>query len=286
MLTDRKIDGKEIAASVRREVKSTVSKLKNAGIVPCLATILVGDNTASATYVRNKHAACESVGIRTKDYRLDSSIMQAELVKTITKLNDDSTVHGILVQLPLPEHLDEFKITSSILPAKDVDGLTPYNMGLLTAGKASLIACTPAGIMRMLEHYAVNLEGAHVVIINRSTLTGKPLCNLLLARNATVTVCHSKTRRLEEHTRRADIVVTAVGNRNRFKLTSDMIKDGSIVIDVAISRYNGKLAGDTDYDEIVRKASFATPVPGGVGPMTVAMLLKNTVAAASMKNVG
>ena len=206
-------------------------------------------------------------------------------MENIEKLNEDRNVHGILVQLPLPEHLDAPVATSYIIPQKDVDGLTPYNMGMLVAGQGALTACTPAGIMRMLDHCSVDLKGMHAVIINRSTLIGKPLCNMLLARNATVTMCHSMTKSLEEHTRRADLIVTAVGNRDKFKLTPDMIKEGAVVIDVAISRYNGRLAGDADYDEIIGKASLATPVPGGVGPMTVAMLLKNTAMAAFVSAV-
>jgi methylenetetrahydrofolate dehydrogenase (NADP+)/methenyltetrahydrofolate cyclohydrolase len=197
-------------------------------------------------------------------------------------LNKDPTTHGILVQLPLPEQLDEFTTTSRISPLKDVDGLTPHNVGLLAMKKAALVACTPSGIIEMFEFHKINLEGKNVVLINRSNLVGKPLYHLLLEKNATVITCHSRTRNLTELCQLADIIISAVGNRAKFTLTSDMIKEGVIVIDVAISRYQDKLVGDTDFEDIIQKASFATPVPGGVGPMTVAMLLKNTITAASL----
>ena len=282
MLTGTKIDGKENAASVKDRVKKAVEELKSQGVEPCLATILVGDNQASATYVRNKHKACEEVGIKTKDHKLPSTMSQSEMNELLDSLNNDSTVHGILVQLPLPEQLDEFATTARISPIKDVDGLTPHNAGLLAMKKAALVACTPSGIMEMFDYHNIDLEGKDVVMINRSNLLGKPLYHLLLEKNATVTTCHSRTKNLKEHCQNADIIITAVGNRERFSLTSDMIKDGAVVIDVAITRHDGKLVGDTDYDKIIEKASFATPVPGGVGPMTVAMLLKNTVTAASL----
>ncbi len=282
ILTGTKIDGKEIAKSVKERVKKAVEELKSQGVEPCLATILVGDNPASATYVRNKHKACEEVGIKTKDHKLQSSLSQKEMNELLDSLNNDSTVHGILVQLPLPEQLDEFATTARISPIKDVDGLTPHNAGLLAMKKAALVACTPSGIMEMFDYHNIDLEGKDVVMINRSNLIGKPLYHLLLEKNATVITCHSRTKNLKEHCQRADIIITAVGNRTKFTLTPDMIKDGAIVIDVAITRHDGKLAGDADYDKIIEKASFATPVPGGVGPMTVAMLLKNTVTAASL----
>jgi methylenetetrahydrofolate dehydrogenase (NADP+)/methenyltetrahydrofolate cyclohydrolase len=279
-----KIDGKEIAQSVKDRVKSAVDELKSQNINPCLATVLVGENPASATYVRNKHKACEEVGIVTKDHKLDSNITQSELNEIIDNLNKDKSVHGILVQLPLPDQLSEFETTSRISPLKDVDGLTPYNAGLLAMKKAALVACTPSGVMEMFDYHNINLQGKNVVLINRSNLVGKPLYHLLLERNATVITCHSKTKNLEDWCRSADIIITAVGDRNKFTLTPDMIKDGAIVIDVAISRHNEKLVGDADYEQIIQKASFATPVPGGVGPMTVAMLLKNTITAASLNS--
>ena len=277
-----KIDGLAIAQSVKERVKLAVVELKNQEINPCLATILVGDNPASSTYVRNKHRACEEVGILTKDHKLAKDITQQELNEIIADLNEDVTVHGILVQLPLPPQLDEFTITSRISPLKDVDGLTPHNVGLLAMKKAALVACTPSGIMEMFDYHAIDLEGKNVVLINRSNLVGKPLYHLLLERNATVITCHSKTKNLKKFCLESDIIITAVGDRNRFVLTPDMVSEGAIVIDVAISRYKEKLVGDADYEEIIKKASYATPVPGGVGPMTVAMLLKNTVTAASL----
>ncbi len=282
MLAGKKIDGIEVAKSVKERVKKAVDELKSQGVQPCLATILVGDNPASATYVKNKHKACEEVGILTKDHTPAVSISQNEINELIDSLNNDSQVHGILVQLPLPEQLDEFATTSRISPIKDVDGLTPHNVGLLSMKKAILKACTPSGIMEMFDYYNIELQGKNVVMINRSNLIGKPLYHLLLEKNATVNTCHSKTENLKEICQKADIVITAVGDRDRFTLTSEMIKEGSIVIDVAIARHDGKLVGDTDYDKIIEKASYATPVPGGVGPMTVAMLLKNTVTAASL----
>ena len=281
-MTGQKIDGIEVSNEVKEILKRAVQKLKSEGLQPCLATILVGNDPASMTYVRNKHKACESVGIKTKDYNLSNTASQEELDKIIVDLNNDREVHGILVQLPLPRQLNEFTTISRILPIKDVDGLTPQNVGLLSMGKSILKACTPSGIMEMFYYYKINLEGKNVVMINRSNLIGKPLYNLLLQNNATVITCHSKTKNLKEYCQNADIVITAVGDRAKFKLTSDMIKQGAIVIDVAISRHNGKLVGDTDYDDIIQRASWATPVPGGVGPMTVAMLLKNTVTAASL----
>ena len=281
-MAGQKIDGIEVSKEVKEILKRAVQKLKSEGLQPCLATILVGNDPASMTYVRNKHKACESVGIKTKDYNLSNTASQEELDKIIDDLNNDREVHGILVQLPLPRQLNEFTTISRILPIKDVDGLTPQNVGLLSMGKSILKACTPSGIMEMFYYYKINLEGKNVVMINRSNLIGKPLYNLLLQNNATVITCHSKTKNLKEYCQNADIIITAVGDRTKFKLTSDMIKQGVIVIDVAISRHDGKLVGDTDYDDIIQKASWATPVPGGVGPMTVAMLLKNTVTAASL----
>tara|TARA_B100000959_G_scaffold53997_1_gene56219 strand:- start:719 stop:1588 length:870 start_codon:yes stop_codon:yes gene_type:complete len=281
-LTGVKIDGLEVAKSVKLQVTNIVNDLKTKGITPCLATVLVGDNPASATYVKNKHKACEEVGILTKDHTPSAEITQAGLNKLIEELNQDETVHGILVQLPLPSHLSEFITTTQILPEKDVDGLTPPNVGLLSIGKAVLVACTPSGIIEMCKYYNIELEGKDVAIINRSNLVGKPLYHLLLQNNATVTTCHSKTKDLKKICLNSDIIITGVGNREIFKLTPDMIKDGAVVIDVATTRHDGKLSGDADYSEIIEKTSFVSPVPGGVGPMTVAMLLKNTVTAAAI----
>ena len=283
-MTGTRIDGVVIAKSVKERVKKAVDELKSQGINPCLATVLIGDNPASATYVRNKHKSCDEVGILTKDHKLDANITQPELNKIIDDLNSDSSVHGILIQLPLPKQLDEFSTISRISPIKDVDGLTPHNAGLLAMKKAVLVACTPSGVMEMFDYHKIDLEGKNIVLINRSNLVGKPLYHLLLEKNATVLTCHSKTKNLKEMCQSADIIITAVGDRSKFTLTPDMIKEGAIVIDVAISRFNEKLIGDSDFDQIIQKASFATPVPGGVGPMTVAMLLKNTVTAASLSS--
>ena len=281
-MTGIKIDGKLIAQTVKDRVKKATDELKTDGINPCLATVLIGNNTASATYVRNKHKACEEVGIITKDHKLDDSVTQQELNRIIDELNADTSVHGILVQLPLPKHLSEFATTSRISPIKDVDGLTPHNAGLLSMKKAALVACTPSGVMEMFDHHNIDLEGKNVVLINRSNLVGKPLYHLLLEKNATVITCHSRTKEIEKVCQSADIVITAVGDRTKFTLTPEMIKDNAIVIDVAITRFQDKLTGDCDYEKIIEKASFATPVPGGVGPMTVAMLLKNTITATSL----
>ena len=281
-MTGQKIDGILVANTVKERVRKAVQELKLEGITPCLATILVGEDLASATYVKNKQKACADVGIVTKDHKLPKAFSQKEMNALIDLLNKDDSVHGILIQLPLPEHIDEFSTLSRISPIKDVDGLTPYNIGLLSSGKAILKPCTPSGIMEMLDYYKIDLAGKHVVIINRSNLVGKPLYHLLLEKNATVTTCHSKTNELKEHCQKADILITAVGDRTKFTLHEEMIKKGAVVIDVGISRQNGKIMGDTDYDEIIKTASFATPVPGGVGPMTVAMLLKNSVTAASI----
>jgi len=281
-LAGKKIDGLEVAKSVKERVRKSVEELKKQGVEPCLATILVGDNPGSAMYVRNKHKACQEVGIITKDHNPSKSISQNELNELIDSLNNDNKVHGILVQLPLPDQLDEFATISRIYPIKDVDGLTPHNMGLLSMRKAILKACTPSGIMEMFDYYDIELEGKTVVIINRSNLIGKPLYHMLLEKNATVITCHSKTKNLKVISKNADIVVSGVGDRSKFVLTPDMIKEGAVVIDVAISRNEGKLIGDADFEKIIQKASYATPVPGGVGPMTVSMLLKNTVTAASL----
>ena len=281
-MSGTKIDGLEVAKSIKHEITEVVETLKSQNVIPCLATILVGDDPASQTYVKNKHKACEDTGIITKDHRPPTETSQNDLNELIDMLNDDPSVHGILVQLPLPNHLNEFDTITRILPEKDVDGLTPHNVGLLATGKAVLKPCTPSGIIEMLDYYKISLEGKNIVVINRSNLVGKPLYHLLLQKNATVTTCHSKSIDLKKFCKDADIVITGVGNRDSFTLTSDMIKDNAIVIDVATTHHDGKLKGDTDFDDIISKASFASPVPGGVGPMTVAMLLKNTVTAAAL----
>ena len=270
-----------MASHVKSNVRKAVDELKSQGVNPCLATILVGDDRASATYVNNKQKAAAEVGIATRDYRPPSSFKQEELVELVKLLNSDPSVHGILVQLPLPSHIDEFAVINTLNPMKDVDGLTPFNSGMLVNGKAFLKPCTPSGIIELLDFYSIDVAGMDAVIVNRSNLVGKPLAFLLLQRNATVTVCHSMTKSLTEKLRTADLIVTAVGNRQKFTLTGDMVKDGAVVIDVATTRHMDKLTGDADLS-VRQKASWVTPVPGGVGPMTIAMLLKNTVTAASI----
>lgn len=278
----RIIDGKVVAEEVKARVKKAVDELKASRVQPCLATVLVGDDPASATYVGSKQKDAKEVGILTRDHRLAATFKQSELVELVQLLNNDPAVHGILVQLPLPSHIDEIEIINVLSPLKDVDGLTPYNAGMLQNGMALLKPCTPSGVIELLDYYKIDVSGMDAVIVNRSNLVGKPLTFLLLERNATVTVCHSKTKDLDKKLRNADLVVTAVGNRQRFTLTADMIKEGAVIIDVGTASVGGKLTGDADFDSVKQKASWITPVPGGVGLMTRAMLLKNTVSAASI----
>ena len=282
-MTGQIIDGLSVATDVKEQVKKAVGDLKNQGIQPSLATILVGDDISSATYIKNKQKTAEEVGINTWDHRLPSTLSQQGLIDLVNMLNEDDKIDGILVQLPLPSNIDEFAIIKMINPAKDVDGLTPFNAGLLLNGCAYLKPCTPSGIIEMLDFYNINLNGMDAIIVNRSNLVGKPLSMLLLERNATVTICHSKTKGLKDKLKQADMIITAVGNREIFTLNSEMVKPGCVVIDVGITRYKGKITGDVDYEKVREKSSWITPVPGGVGPMTVAMLLKNTVTAASIR---
>jgi methylenetetrahydrofolate dehydrogenase (NADP+) / methenyltetrahydrofolate cyclohydrolase len=279
-LVARIIDGKIVSADVKSRVKKAVQELKTSKIQPCLATVLVGDNPASAMYVESKQKDAKEVGIMTRDHRLAATFKQNELLELVQFLNNDPAVHGILVQLPLPSHIDQFDIIASLSPLKDVDGLTPYNAGMLQSGIAALKPCTPSGIMELLDYYKVDIAGMDAVIVNRSNLVGKPLLILLLERDATVTICHSKTKGLNEKLRSADLIVTAVGNHQHFTLTANMVKEGVVVIDVGMAWLNGRLTGDADFDSVKQKASWITPVPGGVGLMTRAMLLKNTVTAA------
>jgi len=274
------IDGKIVSADVKSRVKKAVQELKADSIQPCLATVLVGDNLASAAYVRSKQKDANEVGIVTRDHRLDATVRQEDLLELVRMLNNDPEVHGILVQLPLPSQINEVDIATALSPLKDVDGLTPYNAGMLQNGIAALKPCTPSGIMELLDYYKICIAGMDAVIVNRSNLVGKPLLILLLERDATVTICHSKTKDLNEKLQRADLVVTAVGNRLHFMVTANMVKEGVVVIDVGTARLNDKLAGDVDFDSVKQKASWITPVPGGVGLMTRAMLLRNTVTAA------
>ena len=272
-----------MSQQIKQKIKKEVSVLKNKGIQPCLATILVGDNQASATYVKNKQIAANSVGILTKDIKLSDNIKQDELVNIINELNHDKNVHGILVQIPLP-HQIETSITNMVNHQKDVDGLTSYNLGLLLEGTPKLIPCTPLGILELLDFYNIEVNGMDVAIINRSNLVGKPLSILLMNRDATVTIFHSKSKNLEDRLRNFDCIITAVGNRKNFTLRSNMVKEGAVIFDVGISRTNGKIQGDVDFESVSEKAGYITPVPGGVGPMTVTMLLKNTVLATSLIN--
>jgi methylenetetrahydrofolate dehydrogenase (NADP+)/methenyltetrahydrofolate cyclohydrolase len=280
-LVARVLDGKVVSADVKAKVKKAVDELKKVHLQPCLATVLVGDDPASSTYVSSKQKDAKEVGIMTKDHRLGSATQEAGLVELVQQLNKDPTVHGILVQLPLPPHINESEVISTISPLKDVDGLTPVNAGLLQGGLALVKPCTPAGVMELLDYYKIDVTGMDAVIVNRSRLVGKPLAIMLLERNATVTICHSKTNKLEEKLRSADLIVTAVGKREQFTLTAGMIKIGAIVIDIGTSKVDGKIAGDVDFESVKHKASWITPVPGGVGLMTRAMLLKNTVSVAA-----
>lgn len=272
-----------MSQQIKQTIKKEVSVLKNKGIQPCLATILVGDNQASATYVKNKQIAANSVGILTKDIKLSDNIKQHELVNIINELNHDKNVHGMLIQIPLP-HQIETSITNMVNHQKDVDGLTSYNLGLLLEGTPKLIPCTPLGILELLDFYNIDVNGMDVAIINRSNLVGKPLSILLMNRDATVTIFHSRSKNLEDRLRNFDCIITAVGNRKNFTLRSNMVKEGAVIFDVGISRTNGKIQGDVDFESVSEKAGYITPVPGGVGPMTVTMLLKNTVVATSLIN--
>jgi methylenetetrahydrofolate dehydrogenase (NADP+) / methenyltetrahydrofolate cyclohydrolase len=270
------LSGKEVAAKVLAEVKAGVAALRaKTAVQPGLAVVLVGDDPASQIYVRNKKRAADEVGIATRDFLFPGGCSQAELLETIRTINADPTLHGILLQLPLPKGMDEDQAVAAIAPEKDADGLHPMSLGNLLGGKPSAVPCTPAGCIEILDHYGIAIEGAEAVVVGRSRLVGKPLAQLLLARNATVTMCHTRTRDLAAHCRRADILCVAAG-RPRF-ITGDMIKEGAVVIDVGVNRLDtGKLAGDVDFDSAASRARAITPVPGGVGPMTVAMLMKNT----------
>jgi methylenetetrahydrofolate dehydrogenase (NADP+)/methenyltetrahydrofolate cyclohydrolase len=270
------LSGKEVAAKVLAEVKAGVAALRaKTTVQPGLAVVLVGDDPASQIYVRNKKRAADEVGIATRDFLFPGGCSQAELLETIRTINADPALHGILLQLPLPKGMDEDQAVAAIAPEKDADGLHPMSLGNLLGGKPSAVPCTPAGCIEILDHYGIAIEGAEAVVVGRSRLVGKPLAQLLLARNATVTMCHTRTRDLAAHCRRADILCVAAG-RPRF-ITGDMIKEGAVVIDVGVNRLDtGKLAGDVDFDSAATRARAITPVPGGVGPMTVAMLMKNT----------
>ncbi|MBQ9658325.1 MAG: bifunctional methylenetetrahydrofolate dehydrogenase/methenyltetrahydrofolate cyclohydrolase FolD [Clostridia bacterium] len=273
------INGKELAQSIRQILKIKCDELKEKGIKPKLAVILVGDDSASKIYVRNKNKACEEIGIEFEEYILkEETTTQESLIKLIENLNENPNIHGILLQSPIPQNLDINEAFRTINPDKDVDGFNPLNVGKLSLGQDTFVACTPHGIIKMLEEYKIDLEGKNVVIVGRSNIVGKPLIQLCLNKNATVTVCHSRTQNLEEYTKKADILIVAIGKPNFIK--EDMVKQDAVVIDVGINRIDGKLAGDVDFENIKNKASYITPVPGGVGPMTIAMLMNNVIKAA------
>ncbi len=277
------IDGKRISAEIKDEVKAKADELKAKGLEPCLAVILVGEDPASQVYVRNKKRACEYCGIKSLNYELSADTTEEELLSLIDELNADKNCNGILVQLPLPEHIDENRILLRILPEKDVDGFHPYNVGLLSIGKADLKACTPAGCIELIKRSGVDISGKRCVVVGRSNIVGKPVGMLLLAENGTVTTCHSRTKNIAEICRQAEILVAAVGRPNF--ITEDMVSEGATVIDVGINRLeNGKLCGDVDFEAVSKKAAYITPVPGGVGPMTVAMLMANCIIACEKQN--
>ena len=288
-VTAQIIDGKQVAAEMRAELKEKVAALKTQGVTPGLAVVLVGEDPASKSYVTAKERACEEIGIYSDDNRLPADTTEEDLLALIDKLNKDPKINGILVQLPLPKHIDEDKILLAMDPAKDVDGFHPVNVGKMIVGQDAYLPCTPHGIIQLLIRSKVQLEGAEVVIVGRSNIVGKPIANMLIQKaptgNATVTVCHTRTKNMAEHVKRADIIIAAAGWPNT--ITADMVKDGAVVIDVGVNRVedatkkNGyRLAGDVDFEAVKEKASLITPVPGGVGPMTITMLLYNTVQSA------
>ena len=277
------IDGKAISSAIKDEIKEETQALQKQGIVPCLAVVLVGDNPASKVYVRNKKAACAYVGFQSQSYELPTETTQEQLLELIDTLNKSPQVHGILVQLPLPGHIDENKVLLAISPQKDVDCFHPQNVGALHTGGSGFLPCTPAGIIELIRRSGNTIEGKRCVVIGRSNIVGKPVSMLLLQENGTVTICHSKTKDLADICRQADILVSAVGKVNM--VTADMVKEGAVIIDVGMNRdENGKLVGDVDFSSCVEKAGYITPVPGGVGPMTIAMLMKNCLTAAKMQN--
>jgi len=275
------IDGKKVSSDIKAELADEVAELKKTGIAPGLTVVLVGDDPASHVYVKNKEKACELIGIRSVKHQLLASTSQEELLALVNDLNNDDTVDGILVQLPLPEQIDEHAVLLAIDPAKDVDGFHPINVGQLMIGESIFESCTPSGVVELLKRYDIEISGSHAVIVGRSNIVGKPAAMLLLHNNATVEICHSRTKDLAAETRRADILVAAIG-RPRF-ITADMVKPGAAVIDVGMNRTDEGLCGDVDFEDVKEVASAITPVPGGVGPMTIAILMRNTVAAAKAR---
>lgn len=276
------LDGKELAKKIRKDLKKEVINLKENGINPKLAVIMVGDNSASQVYVRNKSRACEKTGIEFEEFLFEENTSEEELLQTIENLNNDDNIHGILLQSPVPKHIDINKAFGTISPEKDVDGFNPVNVGNLCIGEDCFISCTPYGIVKILEEYNIETEGKEAVILGRSNIVGKPMIQCLLNKNCTVTVCHSRTKEIDKIIKRADIIIAAIGKSKFVK--KEMVKDGAVVIDVGINRLDdGTIVGDVDFDEISKIASYITPVPGGVGPMTIAMLLTNLVKAAKNK---
>ncbi len=277
------MNGKKIAKETREKLKIKCDELKAKGINPKFAAIMVGNDNASQIYIRNKSKACEEIGIEFEEYLLSENIEQKELIEKIKGLNNRKDIHGILLQSPIPANLDINEAFRTIAPEKDVDGFNPLNIGKLCLNQDTFVSCTPYGIMKLFEAYGIELEGKDVTIVGRSNIVGKPLIQCCLRKNATVTVCHSKTKDLKKHTKDADVVIMAIG-KSKF-LKADMIKEGAVVIDVGINRDSeGKITGDADFDNILSKASFITPVPGGVGPMTITMLMNNIIKAAEMQN--
>lgn len=274
------IDGKKVASDVKAGIKESVEAFKLLyNTIPCLAVIQVGDNTASRVYVDNKIKSCTELGIKSKSFHYSEAMSEEELLNLISALNHDESVNGILVQLPLPEHIDENKVINAISPEKDVDAFHPYNVGCLMTGEASFLPCTPAGVMELLKRYNIDIAGKECIVVGRSNIVGKPMAHLLLHQNGTVTVCHSKTKDLKEVCKRADILICAIGKAKFFN--ADYVKPGAVVIDVGINRAeDGKLCGDVDFESVEPIAGYITPVPGGCGPMTIAMLMKNTYHAA------
>ncbi len=292
-MTAKIIDGKQVAADMRAELKAEVAKLKEQGIVPGLAVVLVGEDPASKSYVTAKEKACEEIGIYSDDNRLPADTTEEQLLKLVNKLNKDKKINGILVQLPLPKHINESKVLLAINPDKDVDGFHPMNVGKMVVGEKAFLPCTPHGVIQMLLRSNVKLDGAEVVVVGRSNIVGKPVANMLIQKaktgNATVTVCHTRTKNLAEHVRRADIIIAAAGRPNT--ITADMVKDSAVVIDVGVNRIEDstkksgfRLVGDVDFEAVKEKASLITPVPGGVGPMTIACLIRNTMVSAARRD--
>ena len=278
------LDGKAVSLKVKESVKVRADELKKFGVEPTLAVVLVGEDKASQTYVRAKEKACNEYGIKSVAHRLSENTTQNELLALINVLNLDDSIHGILVQLPLPKHIDTNVVLAAIDPRKDVDGFHAVNVGKLVSGLDGFVPCTPLGVMEILKEYDIEVAGLNAVVIGRSNIVGKPMANLLLNASATVTVTHSKTKNLKEICKNADLIVAAIGKP--FFLKADMVKDGAVVVDVGINRLDdGRLVGDVDFDEVAPKCSYITPVPGGVGPMTIAMLLNNTILAAQAKKI-